>query len=169
MTEATQIDLGPILADIRRRFYGRLPEKRFFQDRAMLEYAITWPAAWLRGRGVTWSANRYFATISGKLDAIQKHGTQAATAYFPGYLLKVLQDHFAHNSDAICEEGKAARNAFGLALGKITAATAAQGSSVRAEEAVIDVLAAAHSLLAKPRARKKAAPRHDSTPELPFG
>ncbi len=126
--------------------------------------AVTWPATWLRARGVTWTPERYFATIKGKLREIEQHGKKASGGYFPRYLLKCLQDHFAHHSDTICAEASSARNAFNQAIGQITA----QAARVEGQNQTgIDVLAAAHALLAKPRRRAKTQPRDDHA-ELPL-
>ncbi len=149
---AAALDLGPVLADIRRQFYAG-KDRAFFRDRRALEETVTWPATWLRRRGVTWTPERYFATIRGTLAEIVQHGSPGAVGYFPRYLLKALQNHFAHHSDTICAEASRARNAFAVALGKITAQqAAAEGRN----QTAVDVLAAAHDLLAKGRPARKA-------------
>lgn len=154
--EEIKIDLAPLLAEIRRRIYAPghpANDRQYFGDERRLKHAITWPATWLRSRGCTWSMDRYSAMILAKLSEIEQHGQHHRCTYFPSYLLKVLQDHFAHHSDSICAEGSKARNAFAQAIGQITQA---QSSATRQAETAIDILAAAHSLLAKPapRARK---------------
>jgi hypothetical protein len=52
MTEDTAVEVERLLKNIRSQFYTTVPEKKFFQDRDSLIYAITWPATWLKGRGV---------------------------------------------------------------------------------------------------------------------
>ena len=157
--EEIALDLGPLLSEIRRRFYSR-SDRDFFRDCKKLEHAITWPATWLRSRGCAWSMDRYSALIRQKLTEITQHG-HARASYFPSYLLKVLQDHFAHHSDSICAEGTKARNSFAQAIGQISRAATTQTQKA---ETTIDILAAAHSILAKPPARKPRPPK--AAPQL---
>jgi len=146
ITAETKVELDALLAGIRKRFYAGQPEKRFFQDTAMLQKAVTWPATWLRARGVAWPAKRYFQAINDKLDEIQRHGATAAQIeFFPGYLMKVLQDHFAHNGEEYTREGKHLRNSIAYALASLPTHRAA---AEHEQESVINVLAAAHALLA---------------------
>jgi hypothetical protein len=153
MTEDTQIELERLLKNIRNQFYTEATAKKFFQDRNVLLVALTWPATWLKHRGVTWSAERYFATIRDLLQEIKRHGATGEIKYFPGYLLKCVQDHFAHNSDTYCDEAKRTRSAFEIALGR--AINAGKLAETRAAEQTVDVLAEAHRMLAKTRRRPK--------------
>lgn len=146
MTEDTHIQLERLLANVRSQFYTDVPAKKWFKDMPAMQRAVTWPATWLKHRGITWSADRYFREIREKLQEVKRHGATGEIEYFPGYLLKVLQDHFAHNSDRIRDEGRQARNAFDIALGR--AQNAAQLAATRAAEQTVDVLAEAHRVLA---------------------
>ncbi|MBA4136548.1 MAG: hypothetical protein C0518_04450 [Opitutus sp.] len=156
MTEDTQVELDALLKNIRSQFYTEATAKKFFQDRNVLLVAITWPASWLKHRGVTWSAERYFQTIRELLQEIKRHGATGEIQYFPGYLLKCVQDHFAHNSDTYCDEAKRTRSAFDMALGRVM--NASKLAEVRAAEQTVDVLAEAHRMLASTRRRPKARP-----------
>lgn len=153
MTEETKVQLDRLLGTIREQFYAGQPPKKFFQDQNVLALAATWPATWLNHRGVTWTAERYFQTLHTLLREIKEHGATGEVKYFPGYLLKCIQDHFAHRSDEYCDEAKRTRSAFDLALGR--AVDAGKLADIRTAEATVDVLAQAHRLLAKqPRRRK---------------
>lgn len=157
ITEETKVELDQLLASIRKRFYAKQPEKRFFQDMAMLQKAVTWPATWLRARGVAWPAKRYFQAITNKLAEIEQHGAPAE--FFPGYLMKVLQDHFAHNGEEYTREGKHVGSSIAYILAGLPGHRSA---AKREEESVINVLAAAHSLLAtRPKSAKS--PKSEST------
>lgn len=160
MSEQTEVDVDALLRNIRGQFYTDLPEKRFHQDRNVLMLAITWPAQWLHERGVTWSGERYFRTLRDLLVEIKRHGATAQIKFFPGYLLKCVQDHFAPNSDAYCEEGRQARHTWERALGRAVASAAP--SSLRQDEEKIAVLAEAHRVLAVRRKPAKAAKTDDS-------
>ena len=73
----------------------------------MLLYAITWPAAWLKNKQLHIQPKHYKHIIITKINDIKQHGNpQHYEAYFPRYLLKTLQDHFAHNQDKLYYELK---------------------------------------------------------------
>jgi hypothetical protein len=155
ITEETKVELDALLMTIRKRFYSAQPEKRFHQDKAMLQKAVTWPATWLRARGVAWTSKRYFQVIEDKLGEVQRHGATAADiSFFPGYLMKVLQDHFAHNGETYTREGKHVGHSIAYILAGLPPAVA---RAEREKEKVIDTLAAAHALLAsRPKTAKPA-------------
>ena len=49
-----------ILAQIKQRFYDpHSSEKRFYEDRRMLLYTVTWPATWLDRRGLPTTSQAY--------------------------------------------------------------------------------------------------------------
>ncbi len=153
-TEATPVDVDELLKNIRDQFYTEATAKKFFQDRDRLLYAITWPATWLQQRGVTWSGQRYTQTLFDLFQQIKRHGATGEIQYFPGYLLKVIQDHFAHNSDDFCDEGKRMNHAWQKALG--TALGATRAAQLRADEQAIETLAQANRMLAMKRRPAKA-------------
>lgn len=156
MAEDTQVEIEQLLGVINKTFYGKLPPKKFFQDRNVLLLAVTWPANWLKERGITWSAERYFRTLREILTGIREHGATGEIKYFAGYLLKCVQDHFAHNGDTYCEQGKNTLHAWERALGRATGAAGAPAR--RAAEQAIDVLAEAHRVLAQRRRPAKPFP-----------
>jgi hypothetical protein len=153
-TERTPVDVDELLRNIRHQFYTEAPLKKFLQDQNVLLLAVTWPAKWLKERGVTWSEQRYLQTLYDLLQQIKRHGATGEIQYFPGYLLKVIQDHFAHNGEDYCDEGKRARYAWEKALG--TALGATRAAQIRADEQTLDTLAQAHRVLAIQRRRPKA-------------
>jgi hypothetical protein len=64
-----------ILAQIKQRFYGsHSSEKRFYQDRRMLLYTVTWPATWLDRRGLPITSQAYQELLIERLGDIAKHG-----------------------------------------------------------------------------------------------
>jgi hypothetical protein len=158
-TEATPVDVDELLTNIRNQFYTEATAKKFFTDRNVLLLAVTYPAHWLKERGITWSADRYFQTLRDLLQEIKRHGATGSIKYFPGYLLKCVQDHFAHNSDTYCEEGKRMRSTWERALGR--AISAAQSEQMRADEQTVAVLAQAHRVLAINRHRPKTPKSND--------
>ena len=101
-----------LLAQIKQDFYTcKSSEKQFYADRRMLLYALTWPAKWLDRRGLWMDARQYEKLLGQRLKAIVHHGDpKRYQCYFPRYLLKCLQDWFAHHGDELYEELKHVRN-----------------------------------------------------------
>jgi hypothetical protein len=136
--------LAALLHDVGVRFYAGQPAARFQRDRRRLLHALSWPAVWFERRGLSCSSARYRALIVARLDAIHAHGDPTRYgAYFPTYLLKCIQDFFAHHGDELYAEFQHIRNAVELA-----------GSSLRFAENIevaharrIDALAALHRML----------------------
>lgn len=136
--------LGELLAESRRRFYAAKPVAEFQRDRRRLLYALSWPADWLERRGLFCPPARYRALVVARLDAVRAHGDPARYgAFFPSYLLKCLQDHFAHHGDELHDELKHLRNAIELVTGALRFAEDDRAAHARQ----IDVLARAHRLL----------------------
>ena len=102
----------PLLDQIKAQYYdNKQPEKRFYQDRKMLLYALTWPAKWLDQHGLPITPQAYQKLITQRLQAIQTHGQEEEDfRYFPRYLLKCIQDWLAHHGDQLYQELKHVRN-----------------------------------------------------------
>ena len=138
-----------LLEIVRLGFYSKQPKAHFYRDRRMLLYALTWPAGWLDSRGLTCSPERYHALVAERLDAIAAHGDSSRYgAFFPGYLLKCLQDWFQHHGDDLYDELKHVRNAIHQILGSLDFA-----SRVQIQARHIELLAATHRLLHAQRKR----------------
>ena len=101
-----------LLDQIKTRFYrSNALQKRFYQDRRMLLYALTWPAKWLDRRALPITSQAYQKLLSDRLEDIATHGDpKRYQNYFPRYLLKTIQDWFAHHGEALYEELKHVRN-----------------------------------------------------------
>ena len=101
-----------LLEQIKTRFYSsNRNQRRFYQDRRMLIYALTWPATWLHQRGLPITSQAYQKLLSQRLEDIARHGDPSRfQAYFPRYLLKCIQDWFAHHGESLYEELKHIRN-----------------------------------------------------------
>ncbi len=155
--------LQHLLGLTRRHFYENHPIKRWHEDRLALIKALTWPAHWMSRHGVSISQPRYRQLLQERLADIAAHGDpKRRSAYFPAYLLKCLQDHFAHHGETLYDELKHIRNAlYGL---EIHVEIRERSSE---ENAQIDALARTHSLLAvKARAKRKARPKSPNQLEL---
>ena len=141
-----------LLAQIKQSFYAcKLSDKRFYEDRRMLLYALTWPAKWLDQRGLQVSSKQYEQLITGRLKAIAQHGKpERYRHYFPGYLLKCLQDWFAHHGDELYDELKHVRNQLHSIEALLQKCT-----SQRAED-IVTPMAGAHAILMSGCSRKAA-------------
>jgi hypothetical protein len=138
--------VGDLLASIRGAFYGDFTDKQWHQEKRFLTRVVTWPAAWFNRRAVTVRPERYKQIVLGILDGIKAHGSTAAVKFWPGYLLRCVQEHFKHHGDEYYEEGKAVRSIVDRALSQATGRPAADP---------VQALAQANAVLApRTRARK---------------
>ena len=139
-----------LLAQIKQNFYTcKSSEKAFYADRRMLIYALTWPAQWLDQRGLCMDARQYEELFGQRLKAIAEHGDpKRYQRYFPRYLLKCLQDWFAHHGEELYEELKHVRNH----LHSIEALL--QGCTSQRAEDIVTPMAQAHAILMSQRHRK---------------
>jgi hypothetical protein len=138
-----------LLKHIQQQFYPDNP-KRFHRDRRMLLKAITWPATWLREKGLNETnvmpSDRYRQLILDQINEVKRYGQYMKYGeYFPGYLMKCIQNWFIHQGDGFYEQLKGARSLFDIALVKVQNLPAREV----AQPPVVDVLAAAHGLVKK--------------------
>ena len=118
--EVPQQILTDLLRCIRGQFCPDMPAKEWFQSQRFFIRILTYPAAWLNQRGVTLPPARYKVIILSIFDEVKHHGKTGEIRYFPGYLLKVVQEHFAHHGEEYYEEGKAIRSTAERALFSLT-------------------------------------------------
>ena len=139
-----------LLAQIQQNFYScKSSEKQFYADRRMLLYALTWPGKWLEQRGLPITAQHYEQLLTQRLKAIAQHGKlESYQRYFPGYLLKCLQDWFAHHGDELYEELKHVRNHLHSIEALLQRCTSEQA------EDIVTPMAQAHAILMSQRHRK---------------
>jgi len=146
-----------LLHTIRLRFHLPRPAD-YPRDRRRLLHALTWPATWLDERGLTCTPQRYQALIDQRLRAIAVHGNPAAYgAYFPTYLLKCIQDWFAHHGEQLYSELKHIRNALDQVL-----ASARFAERVQRDARQLDLLVSTHRILEQ----RRAVPRNPGAEQL---
>ncbi len=149
-----------LLAVIRNQFYpdaalGGVAAKQWFQDQQFIRIRVVlWPATWLNQRGVTLEPARYQQILLDIFQDIKRHGATGAVKYWPGYLAKCVQDHFAHHEDEIYAEGKALRTQLERAIATAAAATSRQPDPV-------ERLAAAHQVLVSSARKRRCKPSAD--------
>ena len=144
---------------IRAKFYAELPEKRFYQDRALLlRFVIFWPATWLRDKGVTLPMDRYREILLGAKDGILP--TAARMGDIPrnpvAYLGKAVENRFHHQGERYYEEAK---GVTGRVDNVLQALKGIVGQAPKIDP-VAQMAEAARALAASPkrRAKKPAAP-----------
>ena len=139
-----------LLAQIKQHFYiCQSSEKQFYADRRILLYALTWPGKWLNQRGLQMDARQYEELLTQRLKANAQHGKpERYEHYFPAYLLKCLQDWFAHHGERLYEELKHVRNSLYRIEALLEAGTSQQSKDI------VTPMAQAHAILMSQRQRK---------------
>ncbi|MBI5771893.1 MAG: hypothetical protein HZA93_29240 [Verrucomicrobia bacterium] len=142
--------VSELLADIGRRFYqGRRPPQKWLQDQKPLMMTLTWPAGWLKTRGVSLSVARYREILREIVTGIATHGDLAKIEYFPSYLQHCVRLWFVHNGEELYYRQKGIRDALDLGILKGGAPKAPVGPDP------MDALAAAHRVLASQKRAAK--------------
>ena len=138
-----------LLAFLERKFYqGHRIE--FVKDRPrLLAWVVLWPAKWLNERGVTIPATRYREIFMAVFIDSLRFGAVEKVTYFPAWLAKVIQSHFAVHGDEIYDEGKNLRAVLERTL-------LAAGHQVSAAPDPVRELAQAAALLKVPKRPSKA-------------
>ena len=139
---------------LRTQFYAD-KAKAFYQERAILIRAITWPAAYLAKRGVGLTEADHRQLLTDQIRTIQHHGDTAAIRYFCRYFLHVIQQHMKFHGEDYYDSGKGIRALAAGALDSLQARAAAGALETT------DRLAEIHAAIRLPKRRKKAA----ATPE----
>lgn len=85
---------------------------------------VLWPAHFICNvKGFTLPGARYEAIMREIFDGIKHHGTSAAVKYWPGYLMKCVQEHWRIHWEEYYAEAKAVRNiaqSAMVAFGRVT-------------------------------------------------
>lgn len=148
------------LQQLRRTFYAKTPEKRFFQEKSLLLSAISFPAAHLKDRYHVSTPDALSAAILGTVThSIVTKGNREKIERFSCYFLHCVQEHMAHHGEEYYERAKAARRAA-EALPEIVAKV-----RVGEIERSTDVMVALHRTLKSKGGRKKRG-FNDPAPDL---
>jgi hypothetical protein len=131
-----------LLRQIRREFFAKWPDKRFYQERSLLLQAVTYPARYFNDRGAALGEAKYRAIIQTVIDAIKAHGKRAKIKRFSAYFLHSIQAHMSHHGEQYYYESKGARPAGDFIPGIVDAMTA----YTRAVD-ITETLAAVHRAL----------------------
>jgi hypothetical protein len=84
-----------LLGVLRRQFYGKRDEQRWYFERELLVRALTHPAWVLEQRGAELPTERYQAIVQGIIRTIQEHGAAGEARNFGRYFLTCVQSHMS--------------------------------------------------------------------------
>lgn len=147
--ESPDAMVAELLTEIGRHFYQGKSAKSWLQDQKALTMTLTWPAGWLKNRGVGLSVARYREIMREIIVGINEHGDLAKIDYFPSYLQHCVRLWFVHNGEELYYRQKSIRDSIDLALLKGGSAQAPAGPDP------IEALAAAHRVLASQKRAAK--------------
>ena len=148
------------LRSIKNQFYKAPHEKLFYQEKFLLQQAITYPAAYLQARGVGLPIERYKALLTTIIRTINAHGN-LATVRSPGrYLLHAVQEHMRHHGEDYYEAGKRTRDALADALMGLKPRT--KGAEIQSADSPVAALAETNRILSAGKGGRRKA----STPAV---
>jgi hypothetical protein len=137
-----------LMGFIQRKFYEGHPVEFRKDYSRLLEWVVGWPAKWLIEKGVSLPDDRYreiFMTVF--MDAL-RFGDTGNIQYFPAWLSRVIQSHFAVHGDEIYESAKSIRTLAEHAL-------LCAGKAIQARPDPVRELAAAARLVKPTKAARK--------------
>jgi len=140
-----------MLGLIRRDFFAKATPKRFYQERAMLIQAITWPARWMNERGARLPASGYRRILVTVIQTIKRHGNISKIHCFSRYLLYAVQEHMCYHGEEYYEQAKAARP-----IADVLATATSHVRPGRAPDRVTETLSQMNKVLRSPGGRRRA-------------
>jgi hypothetical protein len=148
--------VAQLVTMLRDQFYFDRPKKAFFYDHSLLVDAVTYPAGWLFRKGMTreFPADRYREVLLSIVQDIKRHAT-GEIRHFGRYFLHAVQEHMKHQGDRYYEECKHVRDIVSdVALG----AAQPPKKGMPRTDSTLEILAAARTLAAQKRQKRKVAP-----------
>lgn len=95
------------LAVIRKTFFAGKTDRQFFQERDLLEQAISFPAAHLQQRyGIKAPDSVYAAALRTVVETIVAKGNRAKIERFSVYFLHCVQEHLKHHGEEYYDAAK---------------------------------------------------------------
>lgn len=141
--------IAEMLRLIRGLFFKKATDKQFFQERPMLERAITYPARYLNERGVKLPGSKYRAILVTVINTIRDKGNRSLIKRFSAYFLHSVQEHMRHHGDEYYYAAKDARPIASL-VDSVVSKAGRQSSPDR----TVEVLAEVHQVLKSKGGRK---------------
>jgi hypothetical protein len=139
-----------LLATVRGQFCGSMTGQEWGKHSHFVKKnVVLWPAHYIcRVKGFTVTAERYEAIMRGIFMEIKQHGDTGNVRYWPGYLMKCVQDHWNHHWEEYYNESKSARNLAETALVQL-------GRLPAPVDSAVETLASAHAVLASKAKQKR--------------
>lgn len=138
-----------LLGFLQRKFYQGNPKAYLQQRRHLLSWVVLWPAAWLNGKGVSITTERYREIFMAVMMDAVVHGAEKIK-YPPAWLKQVIQSYFRLHGEDIYGEAKSARALVENAILLAGRPAAAQPDPMRD-------MAAARAIIAQAKPAKKPA------------
>jgi hypothetical protein len=134
--------------NIRNQFLPDLDDKTWYKDHYhfIKRNVVMWPARFMAGKGFNLPADRYETILLSVLNEVKRFGETGLVKYWPGYLMKCVQDHWRHHWEEYYEEAKSVRNNALTALAHL-------GQLPTKEDHTTDAIAAAQAVLSRPKKR----------------
>jgi hypothetical protein len=152
MTDTPESLVARLLSTVRGQFCGdMLAGEWAMHSHFIRRNVILWPARFMMGKGFTIPAARYEQIMRAIFQTIMREGKTEAVKFWPGYLMKCVQDHWRHHWEDYYAEAKAIRNQV--------AALIAGCKPIPPSDSTVEALALAHQILtSKHRRSRPAAP-----------
>lgn len=147
-----------MLAEIRKKFFKKVPEKQWFQERTMLVNAIALPARYLHDHGIAALPSLYRRILRTVIQTIVERGATKDIRRFSFYFVRCVDLHMKHQGEKYYSEAKGTRTAASFIDPAIR--------NLRNREAVqfTEVMAGVHRAVNLSSGRKKSPP--PKQPEL---
>lgn len=148
-----------LLQFVRGQFCGDMtPGEWAMHSHFVRRNVILWPAWFIcNKRGFTLPADRYESIMRSIFQTIIRNGDTSVVKFWPGYLMKCVQEHWHHHWEEYYQEAKSTRNQVANLL--------AGCKPIPAEDRTIETLALAHQVLTS---KKRQAARPSPAKQLGF-
>jgi hypothetical protein len=139
--------VGRLLGIVRGQFCGELTTAQWCKLVPFIrKNVILWSAQFVQGKGFTLPPARFEAILQGVFLGIKRHGQTGEIRYWPGYLMKCVQDHWKHHWEEYYVEAKSVRSIAEMAL--------VNSGRVTQVDCTVEALAKAHQALGGSRRKK---------------
>lgn len=135
--------IGSLMSLVRGQFCGDMTAKEWAQHSHFVRRnVVLWPAHFVFNvKGFTLPGQRYEQILRGIFSEIKQMGHTDVVKFWPGYLMKCVQEHFEHHWEEYYAEAKSVRN--------MAMHTLATLGSKPAEDKTVEALALAHRALTR--------------------
>jgi hypothetical protein len=156
--------ISQIMAAIRTMFCQAMTPQQWGQFFGFIRReVVTWPAAFMAGKGFALGADRYTQVMMQVFKDIKVHGDTGRVNFWPGYLQKCVQAHFRLHWEEYYREAKSARALADRAMMGLSKATTSASS-----ERQVETLATIHMALKSGLSGRSTKHRNPAADQLPL-